>query len=422
MSTAERPVLPANPFTGLNYHYGMLLGVDDLETEQGFHHGKQRLHNAWLHRDGVVWGLGVEVDVPGRQLRVRPGLALDAAGCALFLERVQCLTDLGAWYDAHAGEVAARRVGGGVEFTAHVVIRHRPCLSRPVPALAEPCGEGGAGDLTAFSRVVETVEVLLLPGGAPAPTEPYPRARRLFGLPAPATDDDEAIAAERVRIAGLPVERRPAAVRDALRRFAARDVTETGPGVDDRGDPLALFPAPDGTPVALADLTVRLTGARGERTLRDAVVDPSVRPAHVATATIQELLCGGGGPGPATAAGPRAVGAARGVAPTDLTLTFDAPLDAVTVTPPAFAVSVFRAGEGWSTAAITGATLGPDGTAVTLSVGEELAGDLIRIVAAGTGSAPVLGTDLRPLAGCVGDPPGPAGGADAVVHLEGSDR
>ena len=42
-----------NPFYSLNYHFGMLLGVDDFATEQAHHAGKMRLHNAWLHRSGA---------------------------------------------------------------------------------------------------------------------------------------------------------------------------------------------------------------------------------------------------------------------------------------------------------------------------------------------------------------------------------
>ena len=57
-------MLPASPFTALQYHFGMLLGVDDLETAQAYPRGKIRLHNAWLHREGVVWGFNVVVQQP----------------------------------------------------------------------------------------------------------------------------------------------------------------------------------------------------------------------------------------------------------------------------------------------------------------------------------------------------------------------
>ena len=61
MNHEERPteVFTLNPFYALRYHFGMLLGVDDFETEQVYHRGKMRLHSAWLHRQGVVWGFNV---------------------------------------------------------------------------------------------------------------------------------------------------------------------------------------------------------------------------------------------------------------------------------------------------------------------------------------------------------------------------
>src|SRR5215211_7415462 len=91
--------LPVDPFTGLRFHFGMLLGVDDFESEQAYHRGKMRLHNGWLHGEGVVWGLLVDAplvegggaDLKG-ELRVRPGLALDAAGRELYLAATACVS------------------------------------------------------------------------------------------------------------------------------------------------------------------------------------------------------------------------------------------------------------------------------------------------------------------------------------------
>src|ERR1041384_2672688 len=79
-------LLPLSPYTALRYHFGMLLGVADFETDQGYHRAKMRIHNAWLHRAGVVWGFGVKVDLLHGEIRVMPGLALDAAGHELHLE------------------------------------------------------------------------------------------------------------------------------------------------------------------------------------------------------------------------------------------------------------------------------------------------------------------------------------------------
>src|SRR6266540_4177168 len=85
----DERALPDGPFTALRYHFGMLLGVDDFETEQRYQRGKMRLHNAWLHRAGIVWGLDVSADPATREIRVEPGLALDPTGRELHLD-VRC--------------------------------------------------------------------------------------------------------------------------------------------------------------------------------------------------------------------------------------------------------------------------------------------------------------------------------------------
>ena len=69
--------LPVQPYVAVNYHYGMLLGVDDFVTDQSYHRGKMRLHNAWLHGSGVIRGLEVSEDPERNELRVDAGLAME---------------------------------------------------------------------------------------------------------------------------------------------------------------------------------------------------------------------------------------------------------------------------------------------------------------------------------------------------------
>src|SRR5207253_1179931 len=89
------------------YHFGMLLGVADFETEYAYHRGKMRLHNGWLHGSGIVWGLDVELVDDKREIAVDPGLALDPAGRELHLD-VRCCMDIAAWFDDRADVLAAR--------------------------------------------------------------------------------------------------------------------------------------------------------------------------------------------------------------------------------------------------------------------------------------------------------------------------
>ena len=117
-------LLPVSPYTSLQYHFGMLLGVDDLETAEAYPRGKIRLHNAWLHREGVVWGFKVWIN-DQRELEIDSGLALDAAGHELHLDTKACL-DVGKWYEKHKDDADFKAVfsapdgQGRITFDCHV--------------------------------------------------------------------------------------------------------------------------------------------------------------------------------------------------------------------------------------------------------------------------------------------------------------
>lgn len=304
-STAVLP--PASPFLTLNAHFGMLLGVPELELLSAYPRGKSRLHNAWLHGFGVVWGYGVRVgpkpgdaedETPAQELRVEPGLALAPAGQELYLERAACL-DLGAWFAKHADEVrqdpSFQEADGVVTFDAHVTLGPRACLTRPVPAISEPCSDNAGG--TAFSRVSEQVQLELLPGRAPAPEpppRPYHRLRVLFALEDPVLPDDQEVVDARDAVLALPAEDQPREYLAWLRVFAALDTADLAPHSDAAGA-RSLFPAADGDAIVLADVIgVSLRDQDGTFVLEPPApeVDITVRPSLVATSTIQELLCG----------------------------------------------------------------------------------------------------------------------------------
>ncbi len=287
-----------SPFYSLSYHFGMLLGVDDFETEHAYHRGKMRLHNAWLHREGVVWGLGVRLDEANGEIRVLPGLALDGVGRELHLEGDHCLS-VGAWFAKHrtdADFTFDTDANGIISFDAHVVIGFKRCLTRQVPALMEPCE--GSGRATAYSREYETVELFFRPGRWQPRTAPYHRLRLVLGVDEPVMQDgavvepDQQVLDERARIIGLPGTEQPAAWLQAFRKFAALDVIDMRPAQSTDGSRMTLFPVGEDEPVVLADITgVRLQRIENRWSVTAGGVDPSVRPSHVATSTIQELLC-----------------------------------------------------------------------------------------------------------------------------------
>ncbi len=434
-ASAADALLPSAPFTALQYHFGMLLGVDDLETAQAYPRGKIRLHNAWLHRAGVVWGLDVRFNAR-RELSVTPGLALDAAGRELHLDATACV-DLGRWYAAHADDpdFTFADAPNGQRFDAHVVAKFRACPSRPVPSIADPCA--GSERDTAYSRVTESVELLLRPGPAPTKDRGYHRLRTLFALE-PDTPALAEVQARRATILALSSGEQPAAYLAAFREFAALDEIDLRPQADDTGAVASIVPE-DPTDVVLADVAgiIVRQGANGW-----AVADPlpapnvRVRHAHVATATIQELLCGplfaaagsDGAPAPAPppvpdAGGPRVDPASvRITGRRKILMSVNRPLDRESVRPAQFSVTGYTRSEGWRTLDLTDASPDAAGTLVTIDLKETMTtGSTIRLIARGTGPTPLLGADLVPLAGTLADPPsGPHDGRDVVLMLRRS--
>src|SRR5262249_44034899 len=154
---ADDSIVPINPFYALRYQFGMLLGVEDFDAAQAYARGKVRLHNAWLHREGVVWGFGVTAPpvsatdpTPRGEIQVDPGLALDSLGHELHLDAPACI-NVGAWYDKHKADPGFPQLDGttGGTIDARVELRFRACLARQVPAMTDSCDSGSNG--TAYS-------------------------------------------------------------------------------------------------------------------------------------------------------------------------------------------------------------------------------------------------------------------------------
>lgn len=443
----------ADPFHALRYHFGMLLGVDDFETEQAYHRGKHRLHNAWLHRAGAVWGLRVwtptklhpssppeigggtntednggdenALDEMTGEVRVERGLALDAAGNELHLSGPVCL-NVGRWYDENNETVQREETtlpDGQVQvkFDAYVTLQFRTCLSRAVPAMTEPC-EGSSAD-TAFSRVQETVDVSLRGEPPPAPSVLYHRLRLLFGLDDPRLGDngdpvaaDRAVIDERDDIQALPIGQQPRRYLAAFRKFAALDEMELRPLGDDGGEPSRFFPRPKTPQFLLAtvsDVTLQKLPDESQWQLVGATVDSTVRQTHVATATIQELLNGpafhihegnpGSGDGgnnndregvplPATDAGGSRIDPATIALPDTETITFTIEPRALKASiehSASILVSSFDQEDGWVKEKVKSVVYDRAGL-VTVSLKDRPTGNLVRLIVRGTGPTPVI--------------------------------
>ena len=420
-------IVPINPFYALRYQFGMLLGVEDFDAAQAYARGKTRLHNAWLHRAGVVWGFGVTappVSITDPTLRgeiqVDPGLALDSLGHELHLDAAACI-NVGAWYAKHksdAGFPQLDPVTGGA-IPARVEVRFRACLARQVPAMSEPCEGGSAG--TAYSRAFETVEIRLVPDDLAAPpvASPYHLLRVLFGLEtaaAPPTDHEQAVLDALAAIAVLPLDQQARAFLAAFRRFAALDVIGLRPGHSADLSRTLLVPGEEDAPVLLAriNLGMKPDTTGGGFHLDTAVIDPTVRPSHVATSTIQELnLIAATGVAPA-ALGPRfdratlAVTPSGDVANPGIVIKVGAvgPLDPRTVDQYSFAVLYMEPAVtwGWATAGIAAAQLGAGNTVSVTVTPPPPAGSRVRFIARGSGPWVLLGENGWPLDGATDEP------------------
>ena len=244
--------LPDNPACTLNVHFGMMLGVDELRTEQGFHIGRSRRHQRLLHGVGVVAGYPITFKDETFDLRVGPGFAVDALGRDLALDVDQCV-NLVQWWLKHQQDEAFDDLASLEDATVDLDVRvcYSTCLSSPVPAIAEPCA-GNASDI-AYSRVCETVTLLLRrnvpPVGAPVPA------------PAPPLSD-------------------AAKTHAALALLLSQIDTAT----------------PD--PIDMADLCLTLATLRGVHLKKDAegwsatvsAVDLGTRPLLLSTGVLQQLL------------------------------------------------------------------------------------------------------------------------------------
>ena len=405
--------LPDSPFTALRYHFGMLLGVDDFSTEQRYHRGKMRLHSAWLHREGIVWGLDVELVDDKREIAVEPGLALDPTGRELHLD-VRCCMDIAAWYDEHADEVTAETLAdGSIKFDGRVELAFCSCGTRPVPAISGPC-EGADVD-TAYSRTYETVAIRFVPEVAPAEVPPYPRLRLLFGLedgvPADLDDRADVLAARADVLAQTPADQ-PGKLLEAFRRFADLDTKALLPAEAADGEHLS-YPGTDDAGVVLANVTgITLQGSKGNWTLGGWTLDRTPRRAHVATRTIEELLCGrileggavSGGGTAADAGGPRVTNVTLDRTGKKITMTVDKELESASVGHDAFRVS--RLEGGWEPLRVRSATPSADGLTVVVVLTKDPGASLLRFVVHGTGQTPLLGADHIPFAGGADSPPG----------------
>jgi hypothetical protein len=144
-----------DPFVRLCYQFGMLLGVDEFQQDQGFHLCKHRLSQRLFTGFGLVWGgqvaaaVGVSDGKPFERLTVQPLFALDELGRELWVQN-PCTLDLLTWADQN-------HVTDGEPI--YLTVSYQACCVAPVPAVAAPCDD--AASPTMPSRALETAALAL---------------------------------------------------------------------------------------------------------------------------------------------------------------------------------------------------------------------------------------------------------------------
>lgn len=396
--------LPDSPDCAINYHFGMLLGVEDFRTEQGFHVGRLRRHQRALHGFGVVYGYGVSFNPAYAELRVSPGFAVDAHGRDLEMDAIQCV-GLPAWWLKHRDDDDFADVGNkdDATFNADVVLCYSSCLSRPVPAIADTCA-AGTSDI-AYSRICESIQLKLVPrrddGAKPAeiPVADYHLVRLLLGLDAPDTDADgkvleadQWVLDQQAALGLLPAADLAPALNTLWRAVIARAAAASEGPIDATSD---LNDAITDDCIILAQLTgihIFKDNSDPKKEVWKATVAginidnrPTLLPTHVLQSSLPALVT--------THAGPRVVSASR--VGTAVTITFDKTLAAASVVNAVLAINEFKTVGGWSP--ITFSNLQYDNaTTVTLTLDAAPTGVRTRITVIGSGTTPLLGADFIP--------------------------
>jgi hypothetical protein len=402
LPAAERcaAALPDSPQCALNYHFGMLLGVDDFRAEQGFHVGRLRRHQRLLHGAGVVAGYPITFDAASFDLRVGPGYAIDVLGRDLWLDATQCV-NLALWWQKHSADDDFSALDP-TDATLDLDIRvcYATCLDRPVPAIAEPCA-GDASDV-AYARLCETAALSIAKHAEPAPVVPEARPVHLLrlwlGLDPAAVDadghllpDDQWLVERVDAIGAMPAAQQGPARAALLRELTARAVAATDPAAPD----------PDNDSQACITLAVlrqvRFTqDADGWRVALGGSGAPELaeRPTLLSSSVLQALLLADP-PAVPVPAGPIVVVDGAQLSGAAVTLAFSQPLAAASVTAQAFLVSEFDPAAGWRPFAIGAPALDtahPERPVVTLPLDRAPAGALLRITVIGDGPAPLLGS------------------------------
>jgi hypothetical protein len=316
------PTIPTDPTKRVDYSYGLVLGVAEFRTEQGYFLAKDRRHARALHGYGTIAGL--HVTVAGSEVRVAPGLALDPRGREICVAEPQC-AKLEDWLaqQQSSGDLSPPVISPPAgPLTAYVVLCYRECETERVPIPAGPCL---SLDRTAVpSRIQDAYELAITTTKPPQIEEEATSAlgeilrhvhveagAGALTDPKPLVDEIRALAAGSPPVGSLPsppvdLKLDPASAGAILREALRVWVTEVRPLLVPEGGGCLQGPS-DPACVLLAKLAFPIRVSSGQLVVDGTVtVDESERPLLVQTRVLQEILgatsgevSGGGGGGTA---------------------------------------------------------------------------------------------------------------------------
>src|SRR5215510_8866724 len=161
-ATSATGTTPADPTKHVNYHLGMVLGVDDFNQEFAYLSG----HDQWLAHDlinyGAVSGLRVrkELDDEKPRIIVEASATLSPQGQLIRVPATQCAY-LNDWFalDQTKKELDKRGLALNASQTIYVVLCYRDCETDKVPIAGEPCRSEDS--LMVSSRLADDFELRL---------------------------------------------------------------------------------------------------------------------------------------------------------------------------------------------------------------------------------------------------------------------
>jgi hypothetical protein len=275
----------------VNYSLGLVLGEEEFRQDQLHLRERDHLANRALHGYGTISGL--DLTVAGNEVRVGPGLALDAAGRFVCVPSAQC-ADLDRWF-AKRGEEVAALLGSPPASSGwipvYVSLCYLECETDKVPLPLEPCRTGE--DSMVPSRVSESFELRL------SLDEPDPAGEVTDGAMEDAVEDLVAAAQpEGSPPASPPMESSPPASPPAesspqfsaeMTEDALHDWAVTGRPLADR---TACLDAPMESCVPLGCIIVPVDVSSDGSIAQsgDAEVDDADRPVVASTRFLQEWL------------------------------------------------------------------------------------------------------------------------------------